>query len=62
MRQSISEMVKGTWCDICRKMIYIDVWGHVERHARQKQMEEDARASREESDKIGKLFRRGCKG
>lgn len=63
MRHSISSMTRGTWRDYCKKMIYIDVWSHVERHAREKQMEEDARASREASDRATDIFRKGkgCK-
>jgi hypothetical protein len=40
----------GEYCDICKKTIYFNIWGHIEAHRRQFQREEDERASREASE------------
>lgn len=42
----------GEYCDICKKTIYIDIWGHIERHKRELQRREDERAGRDASDEF----------
>ena len=42
----------GEYCDICRKYIFVDIWGHIARHKRELQDREDARAARENSERF----------
>lgn len=63
MHMKIGEMARsGEWCDICEKMIYLDIWGHMMTHKRQLQQEEDNRASREASERFKESVRRGKRG
>lgn len=48
---NIGELVRrGEYCDICKKMIYINIWGHVSMHKQDLQRKEDRRAAKEASD------------
>lgn len=43
----------GEYCDICKKTIYLNIWGHIEMHKRELQERENRRAAREASRRLG---------
>lgn len=54
---------EGEYCDICKKTIYFNIWDHIAMHRHELQREEDARASREASERFkDSIFRRGKRG
>lgn len=58
---NIGDMARhGEYCDICKKMIYVNVWGHVAMHKRELQRKEDERAMRENSERFMQRLREVC--
>lgn len=51
----------GEWCDICRKYVYLNVWGHIAMHKRELQRREDGRAMRENGERFMERLREACK-